>query len=277
MTRPLRLDDAWAPALEELLLDAPHVNLFLLGYADALPLKRALWYGVPDRGLGERLDAVCLLLPGRLLVPYARTLDAAGALGAFLRPRHRPCMLVGPRDTADALWDAFAHDAPVHRRYDQRLYRLAAPPADPAPRGFRKAVLADLDVVAEQARAMEFEDLGRWPDASDRPGWVRGIKRRIDNGQTWVIEEAGELVFQIHVGTVVRWGAQVGGTYVPPAHRGRGLGLAGMHGLAWRLLPGHRELTLHVNEANAPAVRTYVRAGWQPDLPMRLLTVPEDG
>lgn len=270
----IRLDDAWSPALEELLLHEPQVNLFLLGYADAVPLRRAVWYGVRH---GQHLRAACLLLPGRLLVPYAPLSERdAEAIGALLRKRHRPTMMVGPRAACDALWEAFAPDAEVDRRYDQRLYVCdAAQPLDPVP-GFRKATLDDLDVVAEHARRMEYEDLGRWPDAGDPAGWRHGIRRRIDNGQTWVIERDGQLLFQIHVGTVTAWGAQVGGTWVPPEHRGQGLATQGMLGLSRAMLPGHRQLTLHVNEANEPAVRTYRRAGYREDVPFRLITLMDD-
>ncbi len=271
----LRLDDAWEPALDELLLRAPATNLFLLGYADAIPLRRAWWYGVRH---GDRLRAVCLVVPGRLIVPFA-PLDPrdATALGNHLRRRHPPAMMVGPRAACDALWEAFAPDAPLDRHYDQRLYQCTQPgPRHPVP-GFRKAALDDLDVIAEQARHMEHEDLGRWPDADDPDAWRRGMRRRIERGQTWVIERSGEIVFQIHVGTVTAWGAQVGGTWVPPEHRGRGLATEGMAGLSRALLPGHRMLTLHVNEANTPAVRVYEKAGYVADAPFRLLTVAGDG
>jgi len=269
----IRLDDAWSPALEELLLHEPLVNLFLLGYANAIPLRRAVWYGLRH---GERLRAACLLLPGRLLVPYA-PVDArdAEALGAALRKRHRPTMMVGPRAACDAVWSVFAPDADVDRHYDQRLYVCReAPETGPIP-GFRKATVSDLEEVAQHARRMEYEDLGRWPDASSPATWRHGIRRRIENGQTWVIERDGALCFQIHVGTVTPWGAQVGGTWVPPEHRGQGLATQGMLGLGRALLPGHKALTLHVNEANTPAVRTYRRAGYVEDVPFRLITLRE--
>lgn len=270
----IRLDDAWSAALEELLLQEPQVNLFLIGYADAVPLRRAVWYGVPD---GPRLRAACLLLPGALLVPYAPFSESdAEAMGSTMRKRHRPTMLVGPRAASDALWDAFAPDAPVDRRYDQRLYVCdEAPETGPVP-GFRKATLADLPEVAEHARRMEFEDLGRWPDAADPVRWRSGIRRRIENGNTWIIHREGSLRFQIHVGTITAWGAQVGGTWVPPEDRGQGLATQGMLALGRAMLPGHRQLTLHVNEANEPAVRTYRRAGYREDVPFRLITLGEE-
>lgn len=269
--RVIRLDDTWAPALDELLLQAPTTNLFLLGVADALSLKHAHWYGVPD---DDRLRAVCLVLPRRLLVPFAPDPIDATHLGRALRPHHPPAMLVGPREAADAFWAAFAPHAQVERRYDQRLYQRVEPPGpcEPIP-GFRKATLRDLPSILEHSRQMEHEDLGRWPDAEDPKGWRQGVADRVQRGHTWVIERSGALVFQIHVGTVTRWGAQVGGTWVPPEHRGQGLAVQGMRGLIRALLPGHRRLTLHVNEANEPAVRTYERVGFQRDAPFRLQTV----
>lgn len=245
-------------------------NLFLLGFLDANSLARGLWYGVTDR---ERVRAVVLVLPGRLAVPFALEPGLAGDLGRMLKPRHPPCMVVGPRAACDALWDAWARDVTPERFYDQRLYVCsAAPPGGPVA-GFRKATLSEWEIVARQAGRMEEEDLGRNPAREHPELHEQVVRDRIRNGKTWVIERDGAIVFQINVGTALPIGCQVGGTYVPPEHRGAGLATEGMRELCRRLLPKHRIVTLHVNEANTPAVTVYERSGFERSTPFRLITV----
>lgn len=270
----VRLTDRHAPAIEERLLEAPSVNLFLLGYLDAVPIARSTWYGVTD---GDHVGGVVLLVPGRLAVPWSVDPDHARALGATLRGRHAPCMMVGPREACDALWSAWADaSTPLDRWHDQRLYVCErALPSEPLA-GFRRAHLGDLDVLVAQSAAMEWEDVGRRVLARDPVGYRAIVQRRVESGQTWVVERQGALLFQINVGTVTRWGVQVGGTFVPPEHRGQGMATAGMTELCRRLLLRHRAVTLHVHEANTAAVRAYERAGFVRDAAYRLATLRDE-
>lgn len=265
-----RLSHLHEAAVEELLQQDPVSNLFLLGFVDANSLSRGLWYGVTE---GEHVRAVVLMLPGRLAVPFAPDPALAGQLGRMLRPRHPPCMVVGPRTACDALWDAWARDVTPDRFYDQRLYVCREPPPGGPVPGFRKATLTEWEVVARQAGIMEEEDLGRNPATEHPELHDQVVRDRIRNGKTWVIEREGEILFQINVGTALPIGCQVGGTYVPPKHRGKGLATEGMRELCRWLLPKHRLVTLHVNEGNTPAVRVYERSGFERSAPFRLITV----
>lgn len=269
LIKPVRLTERHSPALEELLLADPLINLFLLGYLDAVPIGRTHWYGVLD---GDQLRAAIVVITGRLAVPWAPDPEHAEALGNVLRRRHRPTMMVGPREHTDIVWEQWGHDTPVDRWHDQRLYVCRAPQEGAPVPGFRRAVVQEWQRIAVHAAAMEAEDLGREPDPS---AFEATIKRRIERGTTWVMEQDGELVFQINVGTSTAFGAQVGGTFVPPAHRGQGIATRGMRELGRRLLPRQRTLTLHVNEANLPAVRAYERSGYRAYAPYRLLTLRE--
>ncbi len=274
--RPRRLDPSDEPAIEELLTESPVLNLFLLGFLAVHPVDRAWWYGV-DAGRGdERLGGVVMVLPGRLAVPFCPNPILATALGKTLRALHRPCMLVGPREACDRIWAEWGPSAPVLRHYEQRLYVLESMPDGAPPEGFRRGTDQDLDVVAAQASAMTLEDLGFDP-ADESPSAHRTtVQDRLRAGRTWVLERHGEIVFQINVGTVSRRGCQVGGTYVPPEHRGHGYATLGVEATCRRLLSLHPLVTLHVNEANLPAVRVYEKVGFQRREPMRLITVRGD-
>lgn len=260
------------PALEELLLGEPETNLFLLGYMDAVPVHHAHWYGAVQ---GERVVAAVLVVPGRLAVPFAPDPSHAARLGALLQGRHRPSMMVGPREACDAFWWAWAPGTPIARWNDQRLLVChEAPPGGPVP-GFRRARPDELAEVIRLSAAMECEDIGRRPLDEDAVGFAAVVQRRIEHGQTWILERERRIAFLINVGTSTTWGVQVGGTYVPPDLRGRGLAREGMTEMVRRLRARHPVVTLHVNAANTPAMRTYQATGFREHALFRLILVGE--
>lgn len=247
-------DDAEA-AVEELLLDDVTTNLFLLGMLDRWPA--GTWYGLGD----DRLDAVALVLPG-LMVPYAREgVDIEPLIASVCA--HRPDTVVGPRALCDQLISGWPAPLATH---DQRLYVLQR--SEAACEGLRQAVAEDQEDVSAMSLAMEAEDLGRPPRSLEIH--EARVADRIRDGRVWVVERAGELVFTVNVGTDTVHGAQLGGTYVPPLHRGRGLASRAMAAVAARLLQERPRVTLHVREANAPAVRAYERAGFEPSTAYRV-------
>lgn len=265
-----RLGRGWEPSLRALLLGERVTNLFLLGFLEAHPLDRTCWYGAVD---GGHLLGVVLVVPEQLCVPFCPEPAHAAAVGEILRHTVDPCMMVGPRAACDALWGTWAPSAVPECWYDQRLYVLRdPPPGDPVP-GFRAARMSEWRTLAINAARMELEDLRRNPADPDPTVHERVVRGRIRSGKTWVIEHDGEIVFQVNLGTSIDLGCQVGGTYVPPAHRGHGLATAGMRALGRHLLEDRPCVTLHVNEANGRAVRAYERAGFTRDVPMRLATV----
>ena len=220
------------------------------------------------------MRAAALVIPGRLVVPFAPDPADALAIGRWLRGRYPACMLIGPRPESDALWDGWTHGhTPPLRFYDQRLYTIDTPTVGPRVPGFRRAVLSDWETIASFSGAMEQEDLGRDPRQVEAGLHGRVVRDRIERGATWVIERDGELVFTLNVGTICEHGCQVGGTYVPPAHRGQGIATEGMQAMVRHLLTESPMVTLHVNEANTPAVRAYERVGFARSRPFRLVTV----
>jgi predicted GNAT family acetyltransferase len=264
----VRLSTADERGIALLLANDPVVNLFLIGFLSAHPVERTWWYGV-----GRPVRAVVLVLPGRLAVPFAPDPGDAAQLGEHLREQHLPSMLIGPREACDRLWAAWTAGTAARRRYDQRLYRLEADhvPTGVDPDGFRAATLAEWPEISHNAARMEIEDIGVDPRVEDPRMHDAVVQERVRAGRTLVIERGGELVFQVSVGTSHRAGAQIGGTWVAPTHRGQGLAIAGVAAACRRTLAAHPRVTLHVNEANAPAVRTYERVGFARDAAFRLI------
>jgi hypothetical protein len=268
MIRRLKSDDDHA--VETLLESNPTVNLFLLGFMAVHQLDRAWWYGHASSGA---VRSVIMVLPNRLAVPWIPDVQDAEALGRHLYRLHPPCMLVGPRAACDGLWSTWAPGVVPERCYDQRLYALRKAPKIGLVSGFRRARTSESATVARFAAEMELEDLGTRRAAEDPVLHKMVIQERIKAGRTWIIERDGEIVFQVNVGTSTAWGCQIGGTYVPPAHRGKGYATHGVAALMDRLLARENLVTLHVNEANRPAVRVYENVGFARADPYRLITV----
>jgi len=266
-----RLGLGWEAAIEKRLLDDVEVNLFLLGVRRLHELDQARWYGAVEE---DRVLGLALLVPDRLLVPWCPDPAHAMAIGLHLRTRSDPCMLVGPREAGDALWEAWV-DGRVSpdRFYDQRLYVLRRPPAgDPVP-GFRRARMSEWRQIALYSGVMEDEDLGRNPHHDFPALHERVVRERVRNGRTWLIVRNRQIVFQINIGTALDIGAQIGGTYVPPLHRGLGYATQGTRALCQHLMNHHPFVSLHVNEANTPAVRVYEKVGFHRSMPFRLITI----
>ena len=262
----VRLSLSEGRSLEGLLATDPVVNLFLIGFLTVHPVERSWWYG-----LGDPLRAVVLVLPGRLAVPYAPDPDDAAILGDHLRYQHLPSMIVGPRRASDQLWGRWTGNRRATTRYDQRLYLIDRPPPGEDPAGFRNGTLSEWRTIALNAARMEIEDIGVDPRAGNPKHHDTVVQDRVRAGRTFVISRSGRIVFQVNVGTSHRIGAQIGGTYVPAAHRGHRTAAAGIAATTRRILINHPLVTLHVNEANTPAVRTYERVGYERHAPFRLI------
>ena len=257
-------------ALRRCLGADPIQNVFPLGFLDPSTLQRGLWWGWMDRG---EVRAVVMLVAGRLVVPWSPEPGHAAEIGLELRDRSPPCLTVGPRSACDAFWGTFAKGETPERFYAQRLYANRTPPTPVDVPGFRPARPDEWRTLARYASLMELEDLGRDPAVLDPEAHESVVRDRIRNERTWVIERRGELVFTINIGLSTADGCQVGGTYVPPEHRGQGLAQQGMRALVATLRTRFPAITLHVNEQNVAAVLTYERTGFVRAAPFRLITV----
>lgn len=254
--------------VERLLEQDRIVNLFLLGMLATRGLQRAHWYGLDDRG---EITGVLMVLDGTLAVPWCPRERDATRIGEHINGSHRVRLLVGPRAASDALFATWMPGVRPRVFYDQHLYVYddVPPPVEVA--GFRPGRSDEWRQVARNAALMEQEDLGFNPTDTDPELHARVVRARLADGRTWVVERDQRLVFQINVGTATAEGCQVGGTWVPPEDRGKGLATAGMRALCRALVPRHQFITLHVNEANTPAVRVYEKTGFERYAPFRLI------
>jgi predicted GNAT family acetyltransferase len=117
---------------------------------------------------------------------------------------------------------------------------------------------------------MTLEDMGDDPYSRDPASHESSVRARIEDGRVFVIAKGDQILFQMHIGTEGPHGCQIAGTYVPPEYRGQGLATQGVAEVTRRALRKHALVTLHVNEANTPAVRAYEKVGFHAFAPFRL-------
>jgi predicted GNAT family acetyltransferase len=97
------------------------------------------------------------------------------------------------------------------------------------------------------------------------------MRLKIRDGRTWVLEEAGEVVFKADISAQYSGGAQIEGVFTRPEARGRGFARRGVAAISAELLRTSEFVTLHVDRENEPALRAYERAGFRTHSEFRLV------
>ncbi|MEC8423972.1 MAG: GNAT family N-acetyltransferase, partial [Myxococcota bacterium] len=193
-------------------------------------------------------------------------------LGAHIRQAGGTRLLVGPRAACDALWVGLGRPT-TRRHHEQRLYVADQTPDGPCI-SVTRATASDIDTLTEMQAGMLEDDLGIPRGDLDLDILRRRVRDKVVAGASWVVRGDGGVSFVVSVGFRSPGGAQLGGTYVWPQDRGRGLATRAMRGVVRALLrDGMPRVTLHVHEANTPAVRCYVSAGFRPHAPFRLMVL----
>ncbi len=272
------LSPADEPALRAFLAKDPVQNLFLVGVLDEHGVSGradgpSIAFWAEKSEAGELAGVAFVGGEGRLVVPSAPEKPAASALGSALRGRLQIRSAVGEREALDALWGAYGAERPRLFRA-QRLYRITPDDMGPfvAPQ-LRQARPEELEAVVAASAEMHQEDLGVDPRRVDPDGFRRRCAERIAAGRTFVLFEGGTLAFKADVGTHCKLGAQIEGVWTSPPFRRKGLATLALGQLCRTLLSALPRVTLHVNEANAPAVGLYKKVGFEAARPFRLVAV----
>ena len=131
-------------------------------------------------------------------------------------------------------------------------------------KGFRSAVIHDLETIKEFSIAGAVEETGVNPAEQQPNAFETMVRRRILNENSWVIEKNGSIVFQVHAAPVFGDSCQLVGTFVPPEHRGLGFSKDGIRGFLHQMIPLTGTVVLRVTEGNQPAIRCYRSTGFTP-------------
>ena len=271
-----RLDNHKRADILNLLSQDLYSNLFLI---DIL-LRRGIsnwgneeWFGAYENGVLHALVVAFgrsrLRSKARLLVAVGHD-DACIELGSLQHSRGGCELMIGERKTTDALFVAFTSD-PVHNFYDQRLYICTEyTSGDSVP--IHVASPKDYNTILEASAQMMREDLLIDPMQEYPDRFRQQVQSKIEQHKCLVAKQENHISFLIDIGTQFRLGAQVGGTYVPPAFRGAGMATKAMRSLCQLLLKSCNCVTLHVHEKNIPAIKCYEKVGFVSGAPFRLIS-----
>ena len=244
----------------------PATNVFVSAriLEGALNGQRGALLGYSDE---EGLQALCWVSAN--VVPVRVGPESVGAFVSRLRRRRRECSsLFGPAETVLPLWERLARHWGVAAaiRADQPMLSTVQRPRDlglTVDRQVRRARAEDLDTVVPAAAAMFTEEIGYPPFRGSDASYRASVSSLIARGHTFVRTEGGRVVFKADVGSVAQGVAQIQGVWVAPGHRGQGLAVPAMAAVVQlvqdEIAP---EVTLYVNDYNAPARATYQRVGF---------------
>lgn len=218
---------------------------------------------------GNDAMAGAALVVGRALAFVAadEPTDAV-AIGEFLlRSAACPRTVTGPREAVGVLAQLLQRERiRVGQHVQQTVMSLHSRDlryfAEP---DLTAATDADLADVLAESVAMHLEETGFAASRADIESIDAATRSRVRSGRLWIVRDAmtGELLFKASVAAVAAGVSQIEGVWVPPVHRGRGIGRRAISELCRRLLTDVGALTLYVSDSNEPALRLYRRVGFR--------------
>jgi hypothetical protein len=194
--------------------------------------------------------------------------DPAGAAAFAQEARNHvgERMIVGPRSSVRAYWDLVKgwHTPPRLVRDRQFVMTLDRARLRPYERTVtvRHARQDEWTTVADNSARMIQGELDYDP-RSRSAAFSSNVRRMIEEDLWWVGESLGRLCFFCNIGPWCAKTAQLQGIWTPPEYRGRGLATAALAAICDDLLDDVPELSLYVNDFNAPAIALYRRIGFE--------------
>jgi RimJ/RimL family protein N-acetyltransferase len=178
---------------------------------------------------------------------------------------------IGPNaQVSTAIAGLALRDADVQLDQTEGLYRLDLSDLR-IPEGLdsgqlraRRMEPGDVDLLTGWWVSYSVEALGSENTAELRERIWAGMKRRLDERRTWVLEDQGRRVSMSGFNLAIREAVQVGGVFTPPELRGRGYARAAV---AASLLDARAEgaetSILFTGVDNLPAIRAYAALGYR--------------
>ena len=188
-------------------------------------------------------------------------IEAFAHLAQNCRNAHMP---LGEQDQVETFWSYYADGGQSPRLCCREyLFELRWPvEVKPAVPGLRLATIDDLDLIVPAHAQIAFDESGIDPLQVDPERFGQRCARRIELGQSWVLVEAGRLIFKAEVLSDTPEIIYLEGIWVDPQQRGRGIGSRCMSQLSRSFLSRSRAVCLLVNEKARSAQTFYEKAGF---------------
>ncbi|MEO8748828.1 MAG: GNAT family N-acetyltransferase [Allobranchiibius sp.] len=217
---------------------------------------------------GQHLSSMCWVSAN--IVPIGCDARALDVYAAKLRRYRRRCSSIfGEADQVLGLWERLepTWGQPRSLRPEQPMMIVTTSPRDtgrPMDPRVRLAREDELDLVVPASAHMFTGEIGYPPYTGSDHEYRRLVRSLIRAGHTYVIVEAGRVLFKADVGSLAFGVAQIQGVWVAPKERGRGLAIPAMNSVVQHVLDHLAEdVTLYVNSYNEPALRSYRATGFE--------------
>jgi hypothetical protein len=269
-----QLEPQDSEALRALLVKDPAHNIYLLGLFEefGLPAPEATashsFWGRFD---GKTLTAALFVGgEGGLLVPSAHEGPSISVIADALADRVKLRAAVGEKPAVDALVRSLCSGKPRLSR-TQRLFTVTADDLGPFTNPtLRLAREEDLPRLVPLAAGAVRELMDRDPLAEDALFETR-VAQRVRARRTYVLEEKGELVFKVDIGSRSQSGAELEGVYTAPAHRQQGHATLCLGQISRHLMSSLPRLTVRVDEKDESMARIARKVGYLTGRTQRLV------
>ena len=225
------------------------------------PLNRGTFYGCRNRD--GQLEGVALI--GHATLIETITDRATEALAERAQTCTTAHMIMGEKERINNFWDYYAAAGQGMRHACRELlFELKWPveALEEVP-DLRLATIVDLDFVVSVHAQMAFDESGVNPLERDPDGFRQRCVRRIEQGRTWVLSDAGEIIFKADIASDTPSVIYLEGVWTSGERRSQGYGLRCMSQLARTLLSHTKSVCVLVNEDNKKAHTFYQRAGYK--------------
>jgi uncharacterized protein len=262
-------------ALKALLARDPVHNLYLLGLLEEFgiaPLESRCSYSFWGRFDEAKTLTAALFVGagGGLVVPSASDSTAASVMADALANRVSLKAALGEKPAVDALVRSLCTGKPrLSKTY--RLFSVSADDLGPFTNPtLRLAREEDLPRVMPLALGAVRELHDRDACAEDSQFEAR-VAQRIRAQRTYVLEENGELVFKVDIGSRSQFGAELEALYTVPSQRGKGHATLCLGQISRFLLSSLPRLTLRVEEKHDSLARIARKVGYLAGRTQRLV------
>ncbi|GMO34857.1 MAG: hypothetical protein Ta2F_10980 [Termitinemataceae bacterium] len=121
----------------------------------------------------------------------------------------------------------------------------------------------DLERLLPLQEIYEKEEVLPSPDKFDRRVCRYNLSKIISKGQCLIAEIDGQIVGKLNTNAESFSCNQIGGVFVLPSHRGKGIATCMTAAFTRRISSAGKEVTLYVKKQNAPAAAVYKKCGFQ--------------
>ena len=225
------------------------------------PANRGAFFGVRNEK-GE-LEGVALI--GHATLLETRTERAVSAFAEAAQKCSTTHMILGEQERIAEFWSHYeAAGRQMRLACRESLFELRHPiQLEGTALGLRLAKVSELELIVPIQARMAQEDSGINPLERDPEGFRQRCRRRIEQGRTWVLIDAGELLFKADIISDTPEVIYLEGVWTNEKLRGTGNGVYCMSQLAKELLQRSKAISLLVDERNMRAQAFYRKCGFR--------------